>query len=56
MGAFRFQNVKPRVRVLVIGIQDSEDEAAFYATQDIESPHAGKNEFILDFARHDACY
>jgi hypothetical protein len=56
VGAFQFRNLRPGVRVLVIGIQDREDEAAFYATQDIESPHPGKNEIILDFARHDTCY
>jgi hypothetical protein len=55
-GAFKFHNLKPGMRVLVIGIQDREDEAAFYATQEIEPLREGRNEIVLDFDRQETCH
>jgi len=54
-GTFSFHNFEPGMRLLVIGTSESEDEATFYAVQEIETLHRGRNSIILDFDREEVC-
>ena len=53
-GKFSIQSLKPKTKVMLLGIAEREDEPAYYAYTSLKI-EPGRNSAKLDFDRGDTC-